>query len=143
MLRYYVREVSIRTSRKLEIIDITDSVLKTIRSSGIKNGLLNLWTPHTTAAITINEHDPDLWDDILKTLERLVPIRANYRHNAKYGWIPSEQNAHAHIISSIFKPDVTIPVENGSVKLGSWQSILFIELDGPRNRRIRVTVMGE
>ena len=122
---------------------MTGDVERIVRESGIKEGLVNLWIPHSTAALAVNEHDIDLWEDILSTMEKLVPVKSNYRHNAKYGWVPSEQNAHAHILNCMIKPDVTIPLQGGRMQIGTWQSILFIELDGPRSRTIRVQVMGE
>ena len=142
-MRHYKEEFSVRTGKRLEIIDITDDVSRVVGESGIKTGLVNIWVPHATAAVAVNEHDPDLWVDVLSTFERLVPVKGDYHHNAKYGWAPSEQNAHAHILNCMVKPDVTIPVYGGRMQLGTWQSILFIELDGPRVRRVRVTVLGE
>ncbi len=142
-MRFYFESIPFRTGKRFEVIDVTSEVNDAVRRSGVKRGLLNIWSPHTTAAVTVNEHDPDLWEDLLSTLKRLVPVEGRYLHNAKYRWIPGEQNAHAHILSSLFKPDVTVPVEEGRARLGSWQSILFVELDGPRNRRVEVTVLGE
>jgi len=127
----------------MEILDITEKVSRVVSESGIKNGLVNIWVPHTTAAIAVNEHDTDLWHDILTAMERLVPIKADYRHNAKYGWNVREQNAHAHILNCLVKPDVTIPLQAGNMQLGTWQSILFVEMDGPRTRSINVQVIGE
>jgi len=92
----------------MEIQDITDAAAKIVRESKVTNGLVNLWVPHATAAIAVNEHDEDLWDDILAAFERLVPIQGSYRHNAKYGWSEGEQNAHAHILNCLIKPDVTM-----------------------------------
>ncbi|MEM2401410.1 MAG: secondary thiamine-phosphate synthase enzyme YjbQ, partial [Candidatus Bathyarchaeia archaeon] len=136
-------EFSVQSRRKMEIIDVTGKVSGIIERSGVRNGLVNLWVPHTTAAIAVNERDPDLWEDILSIMEKLVPVRGDYRHNAKYGWIPSEQNAHAHILNCLIKPSITIPIENGLMLLGTWQSILFIEMDGPQTRTVQVHVMGE
>jgi len=142
-LKVHAGRIPLRTKSRLEITDITKHVNRIVNESRIGNGLVNIWTTHTTAAVAVNEHDTDLWEDILSTLTRLVPIRADYRHNAKYRWAPGEQNAHAHILSCLIKPNVTIPVQNGKMVLGTWQSILFIELDGPRDRSIQVHVMGE
>ncbi|MFQ6095544.1 MAG: secondary thiamine-phosphate synthase enzyme YjbQ [Candidatus Bathyarchaeia archaeon] len=142
-MKFYVRNVPVRTGKKLEILDVTSDVDRIVEESGVKDGLVNLWVPHSTAAIAVNEHDTDLWEDILSTLGRLVPVKADYRHNAKYGWIAREQNAHAHILNCMIKPDVAVPLQGGRLQLGTWQSILFIELDGPRSRSIRVQVMGE
>lgn len=142
-MKIYTDDISLRTGMKLEVVDVTRDANKIVDESGLRNGLVNLWVTHTTAALAVNEHDTDLWEDILSAMTRLVPVRANYRHNAKYGWSPREQNAHAHILNCMIKPDVTVPLGNGSMKLGTWQSVLFIELDGPRNRSIHVQVMGE
>jgi len=127
----------------MEIIDVTSRISEVIERSGIRNGIILIWVPHTTAAVAINEHDSDLWEDILAVMERLVPIRGDYRHNAKYGWIPSEQNAHAHILNCLVKPSVTVPIEGGQMLLGTWQSILFIEMDGPQTRTVQVHIIGE
>ncbi|MEM2183020.1 MAG: secondary thiamine-phosphate synthase enzyme YjbQ [Candidatus Bathyarchaeia archaeon] len=142
-MKFYSSEFSIQSGKKMEIINVTGRVNEVVERSGVRNGLINIWAPHTTATITVNENDPDLWEDIIATIERLVPIKGNYRHNAKYGWIPSEQNAHAHILSSLIKPCVTIPLKDGRMLLGTWQSILFIEMDGPQMRTVQVHVIGE
>jgi len=142
-MRFYVRDVSLNTKERMEILDVTQDVQRIVRESEVKNGLVNLWVPHATAALAVNEHDADLWGDILSAMRKLVPVEADYRHNAKYGWIPEEQNAHAHILNCMIKPNFTIPLDDGRIQLGTWQSILFIELDGPRSRSIRVQIMGE
>ncbi|MEM2936705.1 MAG: secondary thiamine-phosphate synthase enzyme YjbQ [Candidatus Bathyarchaeia archaeon] len=142
-MKIYTGSISLKTGKKFEILDITEEVHKVIKESGAERGLVNLWINHTTAALAVNEHDPDLWEDLLSAMTRLVPVKADYRHNAKYGWSPREQNAHAHILNSLIKPDLTIPLESGKMKLGTWQSILFIELDGPRSRSLHVQVIGE
>jgi len=142
-LKAYSGEVSLSTQKRIEVLEITDQVRKIVEESGVENGLVILWVPHTTAAIAVNEHDTDLWEDILAAFERLVPVKSDYRHNAKYGWSPGEQNAHAHILNCLIKPNVTIPVREGRMQLGTWQSILFIEMDGSRTRTVYVQVMGE
>jgi len=142
-MRIHSKEVSFSTRKRMEILDITEKIRKVVDESGVKNGLVNLWVPHATAAIAVNEHDVDLWEDILAAFERLVPIKADYRHNAKYGWSSGEQNGHAHILNCLIKPDITIPLENGRMQLGTWQSILFIEMDGSRTRTVQVHIMGE
>lgn len=142
-MKFHHTILSLTTQKRMMILDVTGDVRSIVEESNVKNGLVNLWVPHATAAIAVNEHDTDLWEDILKTFERLVPIKDDYRHNAKYSWTAGEQNAHAHILNCLIKPNVTIPVENGRMQLGTWQSILFIEMDGPRTRRVHVQVMGE
>lgn len=131
---------SIRTTGMVEIIDITQKVDSAVKESGVKDGLCFVFTPHSTACLSMNENDPDLMEDIKENLVRLVPIKGRYRHNAKYTGLPGEQNAHAHILSSIIKPYLVVPIINGSLKLGTWQSLFLIELDGPRSREIMVQV---
>jgi secondary thiamine-phosphate synthase enzyme len=140
--KIYRKEFTISTHKRMEIQDITNTVANVVEESRIVNGLVHLWVPHATAAIAVNEHDTDLWDDILTALENLAPINDNYRHNAKYSWTSSEQNAHAHILNCLVKPSVTVPLEKGKMQLGTWQSVLFIEMDGPRTRQIQVQVIG-
>lgn len=135
-------KIRLKTTSKLQIIDITSRISQIIGESGFKNGFTILFVPHTTATIAVNEADPDLWNDILEALTRLVPINAKYRHNLKYGSVPTEQNAHAHILNCLLNPSINIPFYDGRLVLGTWQSILFIELDGPRNRRVDVIVYG-
>jgi secondary thiamine-phosphate synthase enzyme len=142
-MKIQYEEFSVSTRKRMEIQDITSNVINVVNESGIINGLVHLWVPHATATIAVNEHDTDLWDDILTAFERLVPMKGNYRHNAKYNWTANEQNAHAHIMNCLIKPNVTVPLENGKMQLGTWQSILFIELDGLRTRQVNVQVMGE
>jgi len=143
MMKIHRRDLRVSTRKRIEILDITGEVQRIVEESGIKNGLVNLWVPHSTAAIAVNEHDTDLWEDIINILQKLAPLRGDYRHNAKYRWSAGEQNAHAHILNCLIKPGVSIPLENGSMHLGTWQSILFIEMDGSRSRRVHVQVMGE
>ena len=142
-MKFHRAEFALSTRTRMEVLDVTANISKVVKESGVTKGLVNVWVPHATAAIAVNEHDTDLWKDILVAFERLVPVKADYSHNAKYGWNAGEQNAHAHILNCLIKPDVTIPLENGGLQLGTWQSILFIEMDGPRTRRVRVQVMGE
>ena len=137
------KEFEILTNKRIEIQDITNSVAKIVEESYIKNGQVHLWVPHTTAAITVNENDKTLWDDIVEFFEHLAPINSNYHHNAKYNWTASEQNAHAHILNCLIKSSVIVPLKNGKMQLGTWQSILFIEMDGSRVRQVQVQVIGE
>ena len=134
---------SVTTQKKLEIIDITRYVRSVVHDSQITHGLISIWIRHTTAALMVNERDPSLWHDILSAFTELVPLNAKYQHNMKYAGIAGEQNAHAHILNALIKPDVTIPLRSGNIALGTWQAILFLELDGPRKRMRDVQVIGE
>lgn len=142
-MKYINESFKVKTGKRLEVIDITNNVEKIIRESGIKEGVLIVFEPHTTAAITINENDPELFKDLINIYTKIAPIEQGYRHNLKYEGVPGEQNAHAHILSSLIKPSVVIPITNGKTQLGAWQRILFIEMDGPRTRNIYIKVIGE
>ena len=124
-------ELTIKTNKKQELIDITKLVESKIK---IQNGLINLYTQHTTAAIIINEnYDPNVCTDILNCLSKLVP-QGIWLHD-KSGMC-DRANAAAHIKASILGPSKTIPIKNKKLQLGQWQSIMFVELDGPRTRKI-------
>lgn len=116
------------------MVDITDGVRSALRKSNILNGVCHVFVPHTTAAVTINENaDPDVPRDILTVLDRLIPLSNNYRH--------SEGNSAAHVKASLIGASETILVEEGELALGTWQSIFFCEFDGPRTRRVMVSVI--
>ena len=127
-------KISVKTGDRTQMIDITSKVREVIRESGIKNGLVHVFSLHTTAAITINENaDPAVEMDILKTINKIIPWDDHFKH--------MEGNSAAHIKVSLFGPSEIIPLENGSMVLGTWQSIFFCEFDGPRNRRVNVQII--
>ena len=131
-------EFYISTKKKQELLDITERINSIIKKSKMKNGLCNIFTAHTTAAIIINEnYDPNICLDLLDSLNKLIPSGI-WRHDRIDG------NADAHLKSAILGPQETIPIKNGELKLGRWQSIMLVELDGPRNdRKIIVTIIGD
>lgn len=129
-------EIRVKTDEQLQVKDITGKVKDKVKE--LEDGLVTLYVPHTTAAVTIQEGDRDLWNDILDTYKKLVPLKDDYKHNAKYSEMSGEQNAHAHILSSMIKPSVNIPIEGSKMELGTWQKILFIELDGGRSRKVKI-----
>jgi secondary thiamine-phosphate synthase enzyme len=126
----------VKTSARDEMIDVTDRVLATLRESGVQNGSLSVYVPHTTAGVTINENaDPSVVHDMLAALDRAVPRETGfYRH--------AEGNSAAHLKSSMVGCSLRVPVIDGSMPLGTWQGIYFCEFDGPRRRRMLVTVEG-
>ncbi len=125
---------TVRTSRRNELIDITQKVREVIRKSGIRNGICVVYVPHTTAAVTVNEHaDPSVAVDIENALTRLVPPNAGYRH--------LEGNADSHIKTTMVGPSITLIVENGDLLLGTWQGVFFCEFDGPRTRKVYVKLI--
>ncbi len=124
-----MKKLFIKTRAKQEFIDITAQVERAIRESGITSGSCELFVPHTTAAITINENaDPAVKEDILMMLERLVPQRCSYKH--------AEGNAHAHIKASLIGNSVNVFIEQSKLALGTWQGIFLCEFDGPRERQV-------
>jgi secondary thiamine-phosphate synthase enzyme len=129
-------EFRVETRKRQELVDITARVAAIVRKSGVKDGFCHVFVPHATAAVIINENDdPALCDDLLDALNRAFPDRAGYRHDRVDG------NAGAHIKAAVLGPSETVPVENGGLALGRWQAIMLAELDGPRERRIIVTVL--
>jgi secondary thiamine-phosphate synthase enzyme len=136
-MKTHTANIKIATNNRVELINITQRVNEALRGAGIKNGLLVVFTRHTTSALTINEDEQRLKRDLLELLERIVPSDADYRHNE------IDNNADAHLRSSLMQPFLIIPVINGSLQLGTWQSLFFVELDGPRNREVIVTIIGE
>lgn len=126
-----LKEIAVRTSRRMEFIDITAAVDEALAEYGADSGICTVFVPHTTAAVTINENaDPDVVSDMLDHMEKLVPEEAGFSH--------SEGNSDAHIKSSLFSPSLTAIVENGRLKLGTWQGVYFAEFDGPRSRKVWV-----
>jgi secondary thiamine-phosphate synthase enzyme len=127
--------VVVRSGKRADAIEITDRVQHVVRESGIETGLCQVYVPHTTAGVFINENaDPDALADILRTLETLVPWENGYRH--------AEGNAAAHIKATLVGTSQTVPVRNGRLALGRWQGIFFADFDGPRERQFQVTVLA-
>lgn len=126
-----MHRIEVATRQRVEVVDITQEVQRVV--SG--DGLALVYTPHTTTAIVINEAEEGLLEDIIETLSKLVPFNAGYKHDR------IDNNADAHIKATLLGNAVVIPVENGRLALGTWQRILFIELDGPRRRSVYVKVL--
>jgi secondary thiamine-phosphate synthase enzyme len=116
------------------MIDLTPRVAELVARAGVTDGLCSVYTPHATAAIVVNENDdPNVCVDVLDALDRLVPAGV-WRHDRIDG------NAASHIQATILGPGETIPVQAGKLLLGTWQAVMLVELDGPRERRVVVTV---
>jgi secondary thiamine-phosphate synthase enzyme len=129
-----VTEFRIRTATTREMIDLTARVAEVVAGSGVTEGLCSVYTPHATAAVVVNENDdPNVCVDVLDALDRLVPA-GGWRHDRVDG------NAASHIQATILGPGETIPVRDGRLLLGTWQAVMLVELDGPRERRVIVTV---
>ena len=129
-------ELRIRTTTKREMVDLTARVAELVAAADVDEGLCSVYTPHATAAIVVNENDdPNVCVDVLDALDRLVPAGV-WRHDRVDG------NAASHIQATIIGPGETIPIREGKLMLGTWQAVMLVELDGPRDRRVLVTVSG-
>jgi secondary thiamine-phosphate synthase enzyme len=130
-----MKTLTVNSREHVEMIDITHEIHSYIREQGLSNGLAVIFTPHTTAAITINENaDPDVCRDMVMEINKIVPLQDDYRHR--------EGNSAAHIKSSLFGASETLIISNGELVLGTWQGIYFCEFDGPRQRRVNVQVIA-
>jgi secondary thiamine-phosphate synthase enzyme len=136
-MKIITKDFHISSKNRNQMIDITEEVQSLLTKSGISEGIVTVYCPHTTAAITINENaDPSVPHDILLTLSELIPQRQpGYRH--------SEGNSDAHCKSSLVGCSEQILIKDGRLNLGTWQGIFFCEFDGPRSRTFFVQVRGE
>ena len=126
--------IDIYSERKVQLIDITSEIESLVKNSQIKNGIRIIYVPHTTAGVLINENaDPSVASDIEKALKRIVPP-ISFEH--------IEGNSPAHFLSSLVGCSLSIPIINGSLQLGRWQGIFFSEFDGPRRRKVIVTMLS-
>ena len=122
-------EIHLSTTRAMELLDLTSQAEQTVADAGIRDGLYVLYNPHTTAGLTINEGaDPDVRKDLLGGLNRMVPADYPYAH--------AEGNARSHLMAALTGNSVTVFIEQGQLRLGTWQRIFFCEYDGPRQRTI-------
>lgn len=129
-------KISVRTGKRTELVDITEKIQKVIDSRKVKEGVLYIFCPHTTAALIVNENcDPSVRTDITEVLNRLIPHSAGYAH--------SEGNADAHVKASIIGSSRTLFIENTKIALGTWQGIFLCEFDGPRTREVWVKLIEE
>jgi secondary thiamine-phosphate synthase enzyme len=135
-MRFPLHGETIESTRRVEMIDVTDRVQKLIRSHGVNEGFCIVQVPHTTAGVTVNEHaDDEVKEDILRKLDQLIPqMESYYQHD--------EGNSDAHLKTSLMGNSVTLLIENGRLLLGRWQGVFFCEFDGPRERRMNVKVIS-
>ena len=125
--------IEVRTSRRAQLLDVTELIAATVKAAGVSDGVCQVFVPHTTAGVTINEGaDPAVARDIEAQLGRIVPSDAGYAH--------SEGNSDSHIKTTLVGPSCAAPVRGGRLALGTWQAIFLCEWDGPRTRKIEVRV---
>ena len=128
------------THGETDMHDLTSDVARVVTESECSGGLVNIFVRHTTAAIIIGEYEPGLVHDVPILLERIAPAGLDYRHNV----LNHDDNAHSHLVGSIMGPSETIPFQDGTLLLGTWQAIILLEMDThPRTREVIVQVVGE
>jgi len=133
-LRVFNESFTLSTRGEIDFVDLTHKVEEVVRKSGIKNGLAHVFAPHATGILILTENEPSLLNDIRGVLEKMIPKRAPYQHPV---------NAHSHLRSMLLCPDKTLPVIDGRLVLGTWQSLVFVETDvHPRRRTVIVHVLG-
>ncbi|MEM5883105.1 MAG: secondary thiamine-phosphate synthase enzyme YjbQ [Candidatus Aenigmatarchaeota archaeon] len=136
-MKVYQEEFEVKSSKKREIIDITEEVERIVERSKVKNGLCLIFLPHATSAIILEENESNLREDIEKFLEKIFPRGISYEHNK------IDDNADAHLASGFIGQSRIYPIKNGEIVRGTWQHALLIELDGPRRRSIHLTIIGD
>lgn len=135
-MKVYTKEFVVETGRRREIVNITQYVENIVYESKIKEGLVLIFVPHATAALFANEDEKYIKEDYLEFFEKLASESNNYHHNI------IDNNADAHLLSSIFKQFYVFPVKDGRIIRGTWQELFLAEFDGPRHRKVIVVVMG-
>jgi secondary thiamine-phosphate synthase enzyme len=130
-----IHTLSVGTTSRVEMVDITGQIQELVRQSGVTEGVCHLFEAHTTAGLTINENaDPSVQADILMVLNRIISDKEAYRH--------LEGNSPAHIKASLMGPQLTVLVSNGKLLLGTWQGVFLCEFDGPRTRKVHLKIMA-
>ncbi len=132
--------IAISTKGNADIIDITSQVDGIIKTSKIKNGLVAIFIPGSTGALTTIEYESGALEDFKRAIERIAPENIEYKHNLKWG----DGNGHSHVRAALLGPSIAVPIIDGRMLLGTWQQLVFIDFDNrPRNRKIAVQIIGE
>jgi len=135
-LKAHFKEISLSTRKRLDLMDITGAVSNFVKECKIESGICLVNSPHSTTAIIVNEHELGLIEDILRKVQEEFPRGAEWRHNRV------DNNANAHLASVFLGHSKTFPIRNGRLERGTWQNIFFLELDGPRSRRVLFEAIG-
>jgi secondary thiamine-phosphate synthase enzyme len=139
--------LGIATTAGAQFVDVTNQIAECVRLAGVNNGIVNVQTKHTTTAIVVNENEPLLMDDMKKTLERVAPSSATYRHDdfsiRSVNLEPHEcRNGHSHCQALFLNASALLNIADGKMQLGRWQRIFFVELDGAKERTISIVIIG-
>lgn len=141
-MRFYSEQLTVATNTPVMLIDLTKQIGEVLKRSAVSNGFTIVTTHHTTSAIRVNEPCEHLADDLVTFFEKLVPKKEIYQHNVNS--TDGRPNAHSHLLAWVMGASENIPVKDGVLQLGRWQSLFFVELDGPRpERNVTVTIVGE
>ena len=140
--------IAVSTERPTEFIDITNRLEMLVGQAGVRSGILNLQTLHTTTAVVVNEHEPLLFDDFESMFERTAPFGACYRHDdaavRRVNVTMDERvNGHAHCRALLLSASVCLNIVSSRIQLGAWQRVFLVELDGPRDRRLSAMIVGD
>ncbi len=136
----YSDQINIKTDGEVDIIDITDEIQNSIDKSKLKDGIICIFVPGSTGTLTTIEYEPGLKKDLPQALEKIAPKGIYYNHHETW----HDDNGHSHVRASLMGPSITVPFRNKKLIHGTWQQIVFVELDtSPRNREIIVQIVGE
>ncbi|WP_158056319.1 secondary thiamine-phosphate synthase enzyme YjbQ [Halorussus halophilus] len=124
----------VETQERTQVVDVTEKVRDELQGQNVSDGLCTVFVQHTTAGVVVNEAESGLLEDIESFLQNIVPDHDDYRHDR------IDDNADSHLRALLLGESATVPIEDGELALGTWQKLLFVECDGPRTRRVRVTV---
>jgi secondary thiamine-phosphate synthase enzyme len=138
----HAESLIVQTDGRIELVDITDTVMERVRRSGIREGIASLWSLHTTCALIINEAQKALHADIMRVLEQVVERDAEWLHNDPAHSDCDRMNADSHLRAMLLGHSVTVQISAGEPVLGQWQRVIVAEMDGPRARTIRAQIMG-
>jgi secondary thiamine-phosphate synthase enzyme len=139
-------EITLQTGEGIQIYNLTESLNEEVTNSGIKDGMVNIISRHTTTALAVNEYEPRLLDDLRSFFQELAPPDKPYKHNdihLRDCHSDEPKNAHSHILAMLLSSNESIPLVNGRLLLGTWQSVLLFELDGPKQRKVGVQIIGQ
>ncbi len=142
-MKVWAQEIEVRSERRFAALDVTGEVERAVAASGIREGIALIASRHTTAAVVVNEFEPQLMADLERWLEGLAPAGRGWRHDALARNLPGEpENADAHLKAMLLGHSQCVAVAKGRLALGTWQRVILVDCDGPRRRRIEVRVMG-
>lgn len=145
-MKIHTKVHTLTTGKDIDLIKLDDVVSQTLQESGISNGMLIVSSRHTTTALTINEYEERLLVDVRSYFNRLVPSDDKYLHNdihLRDCPLDEPENAHSHIIAMLLSSSEVVPIVNGELQTGKWQSVILFELDGPRERTVNIQIIGE